>query len=46
VILDYKKLPGEVSQTLLIPYDLKEDVKKSVANIASSISQQLSDINL
>jgi hypothetical protein len=43
VIVNYKKRPGDVSQAILIPQDLKSDVKDQIGNISKALS--VSNIN-
>jgi len=43
VIVNYKKTPGDVSQAILIPQDLKTDVKDQIGNISKALS--VSNIN-
>jgi hypothetical protein len=43
VIVNYKKSPGNVSQAILIPQDLKSDVKDQIGNISKALS--VSNIN-
>jgi hypothetical protein len=41
VILDYKKREGEVSQTMLIPYDASAELKTNVGTIFENLYTQL-----
>jgi hypothetical protein len=42
VIINYKKKPGDVSQTVLIPYDANDEIKNSVGNIYKTINPSIS----
>jgi hypothetical protein len=42
VIVDYRKQPGDVSQTVLIPYDANDEIKNSVGNIYKTINPDIS----
>ena len=41
VIVDYVKQPGEVAQTILIPYDANDTIKNSVGNIFKTLNTNL-----
>jgi hypothetical protein len=41
VIIDYKKQPGEVSQTILIPFDASNTIKDAVGNIFKTLNPDL-----
>jgi len=41
VIIDYKKQPGEVSQTILIPYNASNTIKAAVGNIFKTLNPDL-----
>jgi hypothetical protein len=43
VILNFKKLPGDVSQTILIPQDANDEIKASVGTIFQSLNVDLSN---
>ena len=38
VIVNFKKQPGEVSQTILVPYDANDTIKNSIGNIFKTIN--------
>ena len=41
VIINYTKQPGEVAQTILIPYDANDIIKNSVGNIFKTLNTNL-----
>ena len=41
VIIDYKKQPGEVSQTILIPFNASSTIKGAVGNIFKTLNPDL-----
>jgi hypothetical protein len=41
VIINYKKQPGEVSQTILIPFDASSTIKAAVGNIFKTLNPDL-----
>jgi hypothetical protein len=41
VIIDYKKQPGEVSQTILIPFNASNTIKDAVGNIFKTLNPDL-----
>ena len=41
VIINFKKQPGEVSQTILIPNDASETIKNAVGNIFKTLNPDL-----
>lgn len=41
VIINYKKQPGEVSQTILIPFDASNTIKDAVGNIFKTLNPDL-----
>lgn len=45
IILDYKKQPGQTSQTLLIPYNIDLDVKANVGNVSSQLNNTIGSNN-
>jgi hypothetical protein len=45
VIIDFKKTPGDVSQTILLPQDSSEEIKKNVGAIFQKLNVDLSNQN-
>ena len=41
VIINFKKQPGEVSQTILIPFDASNIIKAAVGNIFKTLNPDL-----
>jgi hypothetical protein len=41
VIIDFKKTPGEVSQTILVPYNINDTTKGSIGNIFKTLNTDL-----
>lgn len=41
VIINYKKQPGDVAQTILVPYDANDTIKNSIGNIFKTLNTNL-----
>jgi len=41
VIVDFKKTPGEVSQTILVPYNINDNTKNNIGNIFKTLNTDL-----